>query len=374
VRWPVSFLALAAVACSGETREPSTRDGGIVRDAGGARDAGPRDGGVARDGGPPRDGGRHPNVARLFAPAGLTPTANDTYALDGPDAIYQLGRAFYADHPDDYDMLLIWTDRSVDGVFAFAVPVDGDIDGIGLTEVRAFYGWQDLTPADAGSAGRLQHVVLMNAPSIYRPGALYRPADIMLHEIGHRWSANIQLAMAADRLVLIDEFWAHWTIFANVGGPSAEGYGTVSDLGAGRFRFDIVVPLSYSRLELYQQGLLPAAEVGAMFYVDGAIDFDPPTSGTGPWTVDHVGEPVAYSGTRVDFGIDDVIATHGARRPAFGDAQTSFTVAFAVVCAAEPDCAPGVVDFVEARRAELPAEYDRATGGRGAMVTTLRGP
>lgn len=363
--------ALLLFGCSAD--EPDVlvtgRDGGITRDAGEVRDAGfDRDGGAPRDGGPARS---HPDVARLFAPAGLDPTPGGTYALAGPDAIYDLGRAFYAEHPDDYDMLLVWTDRPVDDIFAFAVPLDGNIDGIGLTEVRAFYGWQDVTPASAGSAGRLQHIVMMNAPSIYRPGQRYRPADIMLHEIGHRWSANVHVDSATDRLILVDEFWSHWSIVANVGGPSAVGYGTVRDLGGSTFAFEIVTPLSYARLELYQQGLIPAEEVGAMFYVSDAGDFDPPTSRTGPWTIDHVGDPVSFGGTRVDFTIDDVIRTHGARVPSHADAQTHFDVAFVVVCAAPPDCDPTVLDFVEARRAELPAEFARATGDRGSMSTTL---
>jgi hypothetical protein len=181
------------------------------------------------------------------------------------------------------------------------------------------------------------------------------------------------LPKASDPEVLVDQHWAHWSIYANVGGPSAQGYGQLVDQGGGWFAYERVVPLRYSRLELYQQGLLAASDVGELFYVESATDFDPPASAFGPWTADAYGEEVRYRGTRVEFSIDDVIAAYGPREPHFAAAQTSFRVAFVLVCSEPAACSDSSLGFVESVRQAWGGAFSAATAGRASVDTALEG-
>ncbi len=89
-------------------------------------------------------------------------------------------------------------------------------------------------------------------------------------------------------------------------GSSRPGDGVA--LRAGHFEFVLSSTLSYSDLELYQQGLLSPEEVGPLFHVAAPHDYQPPTHNGGPWANDSYCANVAYQGTRVDFTIEDVIA------------------------------------------------------------------
>ena len=323
----------------------------------------------------PLDGGAdaaiepHPHVARVGVPDSFRPRPGGAYALGTGDELFDVGRAFYRTHPDDYDVLVVFTDFPVADLFAFSIPLRHDIRGIGLDEAIARYGWQGYSPASAGSAGRLQHIVLMNSPSTYR-ASRYTAQEILTHEFGHRFSAYIALGAATDRLVLVDRFTSHWTVYAGVGGASALGYGQLTDRGGGSFAFEIVQPLRYSRLELYQQGLLAAGGVGPLFYVESPSGFEPPASRVGPWDADSYGEDVRFTGTRRDFDITDVVRTHGERVPSEG--QRAWRMAFVVVCVEPASCPPATLTFVDQQRAAWERTYPEATGERATVDTLLR--
>jgi len=311
------------------------------------------------------------DIALLPIPESFSDNGDGTWSLATGDELYDVGLAFYAEYPDSFDFLVVYTEFEVAGLFAFAVPLDHDIEGIGLQEVMALYGWSDLSPATAGSDGRLQQIQLMNGPDVYIPGALFGPQDILVHETGHRWSAYAQIP-GPDPFALTDTWHSHWNVYGNVGGPSALGYGQLVDGGNGRFTYEIVVPLQYSNLELYQQGLIGADEVGPLFGVESPTNFDPPTNGAAAWDAGSFGSPASYDATRLDFDIDDVISMHGPRVPAAVDAQAEFRFAFALVCAEPAACDGAALEFVEAQRTAFVATFSAATGGRGTARTDLQ--
>jgi hypothetical protein len=319
----------------------------------------------------PGDEDLWPNVARVPVPETFTPEPDGSYSLGTGRELLDVGKAFYEEHPDAYDMLIVWTDFDVKDIFAFAIPLDHDIQGIGLQEVMQLYGWNDLAPASAGSAGMLEHVALMNSPATYEGLGFYTAQDIVTHEVGHRWSAYLSLASAADPWALTDAFYSHWNVYANMGGPSALGYGQLLDQGGGQFDYELVVPLRYSDVELYQQGLIPPEDVGETFYVTDATGFDPPMNGGQAWTPDSYGSAVSYMATRVDFDIDEVIADHGPRVPAHADAQTEFRMAFVLVCEDIEACDQDALDWVDEQRVDWETTFADATGGRASVDTTL---
>jgi hypothetical protein len=349
-------ILVLAVACA-----LPTCDGRGVADGAGDGDRGAE--GESGEGEGEGDAGIFPDVARVLLPSSFAVQDNG-WALTTGDEIFDVGTAFYQNHDDVYDMLLVFTEKQVADIFAFSVPLVAE--GPGLAEVRERYGWADIGPSTAGSAGKLQHIALMNDRTIY-DGAAFTAQDIVVHEVGHRWSAYLFLPDVEDEDVLTDEYWSHWSVYANVGGPSALGYGELIDESNGQFSFQIRRPLRYSMLELYQQGLVSPDEVVDLFFVEGAADFFPTTSLGGDWGADSYGEDVRYSGTRHDFTLDDIIARNGPNAVA----QTAYRMAFVIICADQNACDVDALAFVDAQRLLWPDSFAAATDGRATADTSL---
>lgn len=307
------------------------------------------------------------NIARLQVPAAWATGPGNTWTYDfdaelPPD--YEIAREFYVAHPDDYDFLVVYTEGEFDEFFAHAVGVQENISGIRYGEEPS---WSQTDAA--GSAGRLQQVNLMNAPSLYPDPAA---ADILIHETVHRWSAFLGLQSAPSPGALLGPAGGHWNIHLSTGGPSATGYGELIDTGGGSFRFDVIYPLQISPLELYVAGLIPASEVPPLFYVANATGYDPAVNAWGETLgATSYGEDATFTGDRVDFTIDDIIASNGPRLPAFGDAQTHFRFAFALVCADVAACDEGDLAIVEQQRQAFAVQFPAATGQRASIETEL---
>lgn len=273
---------------------------------------------------------------------------------------------------DEYDFLAIYSEQRLqivdaEGAFevsAVAVGYQQNIGGLGPESGSGS------PPASAGSAGRLLQVNLMGDVAQWAPGP--SQASILVHETTHRWAVFAEVRGGAPAQLLESSFGAHWNVHANTGGPSAVGYGDLFDLGGGRFRFEVIYPLSMSPLEMYLAGIIPASEVPPMFYVTNANSYDPATPEFEPaWTPQTYGEDATFSGERVNFTVEDIIAANGARTPAFGTARTDFHCGFALVCAVAGACSEESLAIVEAQRVAFPAAFAAATGNRASMNTDL---
>lgn len=307
--------------------------------------------------------GNYDHIARISKTPSIVDLGNGAWEI-GEAALAEIGHAFYGEHGDDYDFLAVYTEGEMLEVYAFAYAVKYDVGGIG------FDGYDPgITPGAVGSAGRLLQIDVMNAARIYDdPG----DASILVHEMVHHWAAFIEVPGTPAQAFLLDDSWSHWNVHVHTGGPSAVGYGDLVDLGNGRFQFTVQYPLQLSPLELYLAGMIPPAEVPPLFYVRDAHDYDPATPNFGgAWAPSSYSMDAAFSGTRVDFTIDDVIATNGPRTPAFGVAKTDFRVAFVLVCVDENACNPSDLAIVETQRQALESWFGPATGGRGSVDATL---
>ncbi len=306
------------------------------------------------------------DIARITITPGFTDQGGGVWSL-GETAMDEVGLAFYAQHPDDYDFIVVYTEGDVAELGAFAYAVQYETGGIGFGSGGA--PW--ISPADVGSAGRLLQLSFMNTPKLYAGEP--DDASIVVHETTHHWSAYIELPGTPAPGYLLDEgYGGHWNIHAHTGGPSATGYGDVVDLGDGRFQYTVMYPLQLSPLELYLAGLIPPDEVPPMFYVQGGHDYEPamPPYG-GAWTQGSYSMDASYAGTRVDFTVQDVIAGNGVRTPAFGAAQTDFRFAFVLVCTDATACDPTDLALVEAQRTAFEVQLSTATGGRATADTSL---
>lgn len=153
------------------------------------------------------------------------------------------------------------------------------------------------------------------------------------HELGHRWGARMHaLIDGVDSTELLGRQLQHWSYFLNSGGSPLEG-NIWTDLGAGQYQADTPLgPGTFSDLDLYAMGVLPAAAVrpqqllrpgavpAAIDCLGLTLDATSPPQSCGPYQT---------PATPVTFGIADVIAVEGERDPPA--AATAITVDVAVV-------------------------------------------
>ena len=83
------------------------------------------------------------------------------------------------------------------------------------------------------------------------------------------------------------------------------------------------------------------------------------------------GEDATFTGTRVDFTIDEVVEANGVRTPVYGTAPTHFRFAFVLVCADVDNCREEDLAIVEAQRLAFPEAFAAATGGRASADVSL---
>lgn len=311
---------------------------------------------------PPED---YADIAKITMTPGFTDHGDGTWSMT-ETALDEIGFAFYAQYADDYDFLVVYTEGDFVEYGAFAYSVKYDTSGIGLD----LGGYPPpFTPQDVGSAGRLMQISFMNTPMLYQG----EDASIVVHETAHHWSAYIELAGTPTVAFLLDSMYGgHFNIHTNTGGPSATGYGDLVDLGGGQFQFTVQYPLKLSPLEMYLAGMIPPSEVPPLFYVTNPSGYDPATPPYDTaWSQGSYSSDATFSGTRVDFTIDDVIATNGPRSPAFGQQQTDYRFAFVLVCKDANACDPAALAGTEAQRVSFEADWDIATGGRSTADASL---
>lgn len=118
----------------------------------------------------------------------------------------------------------------------------------------------------------------------------------------------------------------------------------------------------FSSLDQYLMGLIPASDVGPMFYVAsaGAVRVN-----------DDAKKNVTFSGTRVNVTVDQIIAAEGPRVPAFSSSQHSFRVAFILIVDQGRKPTSKEIQKLEKLRAAWPAYFQSAASNKITMSSTL---
>jgi hypothetical protein len=279
-----------------------------------------------------------------------------------------LSRTFYAHFEDVYDYLAVWEDffiRLLDGsAFAFAARVRNDVRGLGLPLFDAAGGF--------GSSGRLQTFLQMGFVIRYRPtlGQLinrtYDSMGILAHEAGHRWLSHPRYVEpnGARTNRLIGAGGSHWSHFVDTDGSLMEG-NDYEDQGGGNFRITERTSSHFSDVDQYLMGLLPPAQVADFFYIDNPVIFNQDDV----TLVDRIGAVVP--GTRVDAGIDGIIAAEGPRIPGAAAAPKNFRLAFILLARAGQPASQESIDLLETLRTQFNGYFQDATDNRATMATGL---
>ncbi|MFI5006861.1 MAG: hypothetical protein ACHQKZ_05450 [Solirubrobacterales bacterium] len=270
-------------------------------------------------------------------------------------------RRFLAVHPDVFEQIVIYTTRPLNpvaGTLAFEVNTRNDVRGIGLDpSLDESAGW--------GSGGALASVVYMDAIDPYLEVDGF---EFLGHEVGHRWLARLAFRDSVGRVsnALLGRGLVHWSFFLNSDASVMEG-NRILDRGGGRFE-TVEIAEGYSALDQYVMGLRDPGEVAPFFYVDEPDDFQP-SRGFKFSSTPEVG--VSFTGVRRDVRIEDVVAAMGPRVPEAGSAPRVLRQAVVLVA---DETAPATPDRVRAAariRARFETYYREATGGRGAVDSSL---
>ncbi len=231
-------------------------------------------------------------------------------------------------------------------------------------------------PIDYCSAGQLQSIqgvtfidTPMAAPSGTDLSGSYtnyaREVTLLAHELGHRWLSLVQ-AMVGGNPLSIGDSGPHWlfglhapAVFSTPNDVSYMGGSYWQDNGNGTYTNlspAFFANAGYSQLDLYALGLLPPQSVASMFILQNLnlVGYDP------------LNHPI-YTGTRVNFTINDIIAAKGPRVPAFAQSQRIFNVG--LVGLVQPGATPTAILQQRLRgiRSAFTSHWTAATGGVGTM-------
>jgi MYXO-CTERM domain-containing protein len=284
----------------------------------------------------------------------------------GADLEWVLGSvqdAFYRAHEDEYDYLTILLVRDFGLFFAFYSPLANDVSGIGYDSMTPFETFDT-------SENQLQGMIFMNAASMWLE-APEAGRYVFGQEFMHRWGAFVDIDhpdLATAELLGRDS--AHWSFWIDTPNSPMEG-NRWTDNGDGTWTTDRAGGSTYSDLDLYLMGLVPAEEVGPQRLLrvteadaGGILPADAPRYLSGE-------EDVTVVGTAIPFTVDDIIAAEGPRVPDSTRSPRSFRMAFAVIALAGDPLDDATLDAIDELRARFEREWEEDVGHRADLDTTL---
>lgn len=229
----------------------------------------------------------------------------------------EITKAFYTEHSDDFDFLVIFTDFDFNmpepDVAAFYTGVRNDVQGIGL-DIRD-------NSAVYGSNGVLQGTIDMG----FMDDMVLDPSEdgfdytmgVLSHELYHRWGVHVRFikdGTISDSLIGKDE--SHWSYLFDTRGSLQYG-NTWQDNGDGTFT-SLTNRKYFSKLDLYLMGFAEKSEVDPMLLIEN--------EGIDPATMPEEG--VTINGEATYVTIEKIVEAEGERVPSYADSQKTFKIGY----------------------------------------------
>lgn len=290
----------------------------------------------------------------------------ESFRLESGIDLSAVARAFYTRFGDDYQQLIVYTNRAYiprsQGAFAYESTVRNSISGIG--------GSIGDSGGEYGSAKTLESVVMMDSFSKYSSSPTDRvlreetTLSVLAHEVGHRWLATARFSDGGTAsMELLGRQQAHWSFYMHSSGSHDEG-NQIEDLGGGAFRTG---PTSqrYGPLDQYLMGVRPAAEVPPFFFIRSPVLDGAQTAERAPQS------NVDIKGTKKEVTIENVIAAMGPRSPAPAQNPAPWRIAFLYVTDGSALDADAVA-LVDRIRSQFEAYFEGSTEGRFSIDTRLK--
>ena len=234
------------------------------------------------------------------------------------DLLIEVAKEFYKTHPDQYDMLVMWSARELAPGHSFYFPVKNDVPGIGYRHG----GPEFFDNSTDFSSQNLQGIVWMGPDWITNADNGSGPRSvlgILAQETGHRWGATIYFKdpdLAADSSALLEDS-CHWNTYLTTG-ASPLGGNDWKWLGGSLYQASPVDYVKFCHLDLYAMGLLPAQEVNP---VQLLVNTRLPADGAGGGiskSLSRFSAPFTVEADIKEISIEEIIAAEGTRDPDAG--------------------------------------------------------
>jgi hypothetical protein len=286
----------------------------------------------------------------------------------------RLLESIYKQVPPRDDIAIVFTDFRIDDLYGQgggAIAANDPISGIGQGNEKP------RSTKDIGSKQLQMSVatVWLGSPMFDETGTddngmrwfnFARGVKWVAHECTHRWGLDLSFANpAAAQTEKLTDGVGHW-----INGLDTTARYPVSDLfiggqgiggsimGGASWRrnpdgtfsqsdYPLQVPGGYSSLDLYIMGMLPPEKVPPTMVIEGLRD---------------LGQN-RFQGTAVNVTIDEITRAMGQRKPASGDAQKTFHMAFYVAHEPSRDASPAILARAQKLSQAVIAFFERATGG-----------
>lgn len=305
----------------------------------------------------------------------VTSLGGNDYGIDSGTQMPNIGQRFYMEYGDDFDGLAVFTTFPdlVQGGIAYSVsPGWSGATGLGLGTGGA--------AGQYGSDGKLISVINMNDVDTW--GAMdlndVSFAAVFGQEFTHTWLAFIEFIdpVTMQRSTeLLGRDGAHWSAIFESGSSVQDGM-TFDELSPGRFRAG---PNStqYGPLDLYAMGVIAPEDVGPLYIIRNATyeDSGQPVNPIDDGWTGIMGQGRIVLGDKFEFSIDDIIAAHGPRVPAWDDDNDDFRVAFILVTRPGEsfDSVMDKVDKLNRGRLTWEHYHSEWTDKKSSMCTDLTG-
>jgi hypothetical protein len=331
--------------------------------------------------------------ARLSRAAGAVVQQGEVVIIEGSDETLEMvpgggyavrmtavARKVIERFGDNFQAMTFWLtfdETSSRQAQAYEFTVKADVRGLGIT-VRDNSG-------SFGSQGVLRSILNMkrvwqyvsrDLPEAWRPHL-----ETWGQESGHRWMVFMDFRdrrTGNDSDAIRGRDCSHYNRFVDTQGSVHDGFAW-TDQGNGTFKLGARNGFRFGNLDMYGMGLVPADELPPFFLIDGLANYRHVPCGQYDVTPGRPNGAVV-TGTRVDIGIDDIVAANGPRLPAADDLlagkpQDYFREAQVVITSPD-ETATSPMPVLAAERVEKGRQYweewmRAATDNRMVVCTRL---
>jgi hypothetical protein len=266
----------------------------------------------------------------------------------------------------DAEIAIVLTSEQLSCGSLFYVPVANDVRGIGYAHERG----DDVFDDSADSS--LEGIAFLNDWPYWQE----RPEEFQrafAHEVGHRWGARVRAQIDGEASsALLGRDLEHWSFFLDSAGSPLEGNTWVATPG-DEYRSDTQRASTFSPLDLYAMGVLPAEDVPPFTLLRDAATSERDCRGNAPSPASppQLCAPLSITADARELTIDDIIAVEGEREPR---AQARRDVSAAVIVLESGGALLGD-DTCSALSSSIEARFDdfeHASGGRITLHNLTR--
>jgi len=301
-------------------------------------------------------------------PANIAIIENESEIADEA-FLREVARAFYADHPDTFDMLVLWGAPGTGPLNSYYHPVKNDVRGIGYQHVGPELFDRS---AEFGST-RLQGIIWM-APA-WRTNQEPGPRStlgILAQESGHRWGSSVYFRSEATKDGVSTDLLAnpyHWSFFLDTG-ASPMGGNQWQRIGEDTYLAAPVDFVAFSPLDLYLMGLVGREAVAPLRLLSDIRDESGNPSSAFTRASRRVTRPVTVRARAVEVPLDAIIAVEGPRSPNTGNGARDIRQAWIYVSRGGEVPKPDL-EVLAGLQAGWDDFFSQATSGLSRMDSSL---